>query len=505
MKLAALADSLWGHKGRLGYLMLAAFVLLFTCLGGREIWTQEHRWADIVSGMFYRHDFLHPYLGNSDYYDKPLLSYWLIALFAKLTNALTTWSLRLPSAVAGLIALGSTYMLGNTIRDRHLGLLSGWLLLTTYYFLFWSRVSSADMLNLAGTMFAVAWYFKKREHARFGDYAIFFLVLSVTSLCKGLVGAIVPLIAVMVDIILQKSWKRHLRLTLFLSALPALAVYLLPFLASSYYGSDSFEQNGLYLVYRENILRYFQPFDHQGPIYTYVLYLPVYLLPWTIFFIPALFSLKSRWKAMTTDTRWIVWTLLALFLFFTFSGSRRSYYVLPMVPFAILLTADWILSGAPALARKRLWAAGLIIFFFAAMFTAVDVAPAWYYEKFGIKRFAGALQKEAGKIRPWQTWNVVVLDAESKMNFYLRLPPGAVRYHIKGTERVNVPTEEQLISMWPLLTHRDPNMIFVSRKLYAPVLKNILTGYRTLEVAYPSLPFISKQDIDSPIAFIPMF
>src|SRR5574338_164872 len=99
MKLAALADSLWGHKGRLGYLMLAAFVLLFTCLGGREIWTQEHRWADIVSGMFYRHDFLHPYLGNSDYYDKPLLSYWLIALFAKLTNALTTWSLRLPSAV----------------------------------------------------------------------------------------------------------------------------------------------------------------------------------------------------------------------------------------------------------------------------------------------------------------------------------------------------------------------------------------------------------------------
>ena len=34
-------------------------------------------------------------------------------------------------------------------------------------------------------------------------------------------------------------------------------------------------------------LRYFQPFDHQGPIYTYFIYLPVYLLPWVVFFIPA--------------------------------------------------------------------------------------------------------------------------------------------------------------------------------------------------------------------------
>jgi hypothetical protein len=31
-----------------------------------------------------------------------------------------------------------------------------------------------------------------------------------------------------------------------------------------------------------------------------------------------------------------------LFLFFTISGSRRSYYVLPLVPFASLISANWI-------------------------------------------------------------------------------------------------------------------------------------------------------------------
>ena len=394
------ADYLWGSRAKLGYLLLAAFLLLFTFLGGREIWTQEHRWADIVSGMFYRHDFLHPYLGNANYYDKPLLSYWLIVLFAKLNQALTTWSLRLPGAFAGILAIWSMYRLGTKLKDRELGLLAGWLLLTTFYFVFWARTASADMLNLAGSLFAIAWYFDRREHAGFFDYAIFFLILAVTSLCKGLVGAIVPLIVVFLDIVLQKSWKQHLRPAIFLAAIPAVLVYLIPFVASTYFSSEAYGQNGLYLVYRENILRYFQPFDHQGPIYTYLVYLPIYLLPSVILFIPALFSLKARWKKMTTDSRWVVLSLLVLFLFFTSSGSRRSYYVLPIVPFAILLTADWVLSGPLAGSRRKMIAAGMIIFSYIVLYVGVDLIPEWYYSRFGAARFAESLKVDASKIKP---------------------------------------------------------------------------------------------------------
>ncbi|HVY53272.1 MAG TPA: glycosyltransferase family 39 protein, partial [Gammaproteobacteria bacterium] len=145
------------------YLWLASLFLLFTMLGGRELWTQEHRWADIVSGMFFRHDFLHPYLGSNDYYDKPLLSYWLIAIVAAVTQELTTWTLRFPSALAGMLAIWSIYRLGSRLKDKSFGLLCGWMLLTTFYFVFWARVSSADMMNLAGSLFAVAWYFDKRD------------------------------------------------------------------------------------------------------------------------------------------------------------------------------------------------------------------------------------------------------------------------------------------------------------------------------------------------------
>ncbi len=499
-----LANIFWGENAQFRFLFIASVLILFTLLGAREIWTQEHRWADIVAGMFSRNDFFHPYLGDQTYYDKPLLSYWLMAMFAAISGELTTWALRLPSALAGLLAIFSIYRLGTQLKDKSFGLMCGWLLLTTFYFIFWARVSSADMLNLAGTLFAVTWYMEKREQPSFFNYAVFFLILAVTALCKGLVGAIVPLIAVFADIMLQGSWKKHLRWPLLLSVLPAGLVYVAPFIASSYVGGEGYSQNGLYLVYRENILRYFQPFDHKGPIYTYFLYLPIYLLPWAIFFIPAVFSLKSRWKNLSLSSRWIVWTLLLLFLFFTLSGSRRSYYVLPLVPFAILLTADWITSHR-AFATLNRWSAKLVMGALIILFLLIDILPAWYYDQFGVQRFAALLKEETSKIKPWENWNIVLLDTETKLNFYLQLPPEIKHYGLPGGR--DNQTTATLLKAWPVLNHRPDNAIFLSRKRYENALRLLLPNYRVIEItAAPwQISFLEKQYKNAPIAFVPNF
>lgn len=501
MKLSTVADLLWGNKSKASYLFLAAAIMLFTLLGAREIWTQEHRWADIVYGMFYRHDFFHPYLGRNDYYDKPLLSYWLIVIVSNITHALTTWELRAPSALAGLLTLWSTYQLGTKLKDRQLGLIAGWLLLTTFYFIFWARTSSADMLNMAGTMFALAWYFAKRDHTTFYQYFIFFLIVALTCLCKGLIGATIPAIAVATDMTLQKSWRRHLRWPLFLSLIPAFMIYLLPFEASSYFSNSSYTQNGLYLVYKENILRYFQPFDHEAPIYTYFLYLPIYLLPWAAFFIPALVALPMRWKNMSLNSKWIAWTLFFCFMFLTLSGSRRSYYVLPLVPFGILFTADWI-AAASASARRRLWSAGVVVLSFFLFFSLIDLIPAWYYSKIGAERFAVTLQAEANRIKPWNQWNVVLLDAESKLKFYLKIAPTNRNLQILGFER-DTQSEATLLKNWPMVINKPANTIFITRKNYLPLIQKYFTGYQMVELPKTNMPFMKLQDVNESVAFIP--
>jgi len=495
MRLQTIADKLWGERGRLGYLLAASAVLLFFALGARDIWTQEHRWADIVSGMFYRQDFLHPYLGQNRYYDKPLLSYWLIVAASKLTGGLTTWALRLPSAFAGLLAIFSIYRLGTLLKNKRFGLLAGWMLLTTFYFVFWARTSSADMLNLAGSLFAVTWYMERRDTAGFFDYMVFFIIIALTSLCKGLGGAVVAMLAVVTDIALRGAWLQYIRVPIILSALPALVIYVAPFIASSMIGGDSYGQSGLYMVYRENVLRYFQPFDHQGPIYTYFLYLPIYTLPWAVFLFPALLTVKKRWHDMSRDTKWAALTLLVLFVFFTASGSRRSYYVLPMVPFAILFMADW-------LSTARIKAEAVVVVVLPLLCIVFNFMPILHYTQTGIHRFAQAVRHEAIAIQPWESWNIVLLDGESKLNFYLGLPPTVNNYHIEGDR--DAQTSETLSAAWPILRKKPQNTIFVTRKLYLEQLRPYFTGYRVIEAPAPLISYFQPQDIDAPIAFIPL-
>lgn len=497
------AELLWGKKAKFTYLLLASLILLLTLLGSRDIWTQEHRWADIVSGMFFRNDFLHPYLNEVNYYDKPLLSYWLMALTSYITGHLSAWALRLPSALAGVLAVWSIYRLGCILKDKRLGLLSGWILLTCFYFLFWARTSSADMLNMAGSLFAVYWYFEKKARPSFFNYMIFFLILAVTSLCKGLGGAIVPLIAIFPDLMMKGEWKRHLRLSVLPALVPAIVLYVIPFWASAHFGGEGYEQSGLMLVYRENILRYFQPFDHKGPIYTYFIYLPVYLLPWTLFFIPALFSLKSRWQGMSTESKWMVWSVALLFLFFTISGSRRNYYVLPILPFAILMTADWILANTQEFAKRNLWAGKMAAAFFVIFFLSFNVLQPLYYAQGGTQGFAEKLKIEATKVKPWAQWQFVMLDPESKTRFYLGLSPQVKNYGV-GNKPRSQQTEESLLKAWPVLKDKNANVIFITRKMYEPLLKNALSDFDVVE-AGPSLGerLLKIENKNAPIAFVP--
>jgi len=498
----AWANILWGKNAKLSYLLVAAVILLFTLLGGRELWTQEHRWAEIVTGMFYRHDFLHPFLGDVDYYDKPLLSYWLIAGISFITGKVSLWSLRLPSALAGILSIWSIYKIGSYLNDQRLGLLAGWMLLTTFYFVFWARTSSADMLNLGGTLFAVAWYVMKREHPSFMTYAVFFIILALTSLCKGLVGAIVPLIVIFPDLLMKNEWKKHLRLSFFLALIPAAIIYYLPFWASGHFGGTNYQESGLYLVYRENILRYFQPFDHKGPIYTYLIYLPVYLIPWTLFFVPALFSLPVRWKNLSSSSKWMCWVVFLLFLFFTLSGSRRNYYVLPIVPFAILMTADWIFAQAAVITRRFIWAGRMAVVTFILLFASYDILQPLYYTGGGVDHFAEDLKMQITQIKPWSEWQFVMLDPETKISFYLHLPPTVRNYAVLNDREVQ--TSASLLKSWPVVKESSSTTIFLTRKLYEPLLRSLLPNYRVLS-STPTLgeKLLNVDNKNAPVAFIP--
>jgi 4-amino-4-deoxy-L-arabinose transferase-like glycosyltransferase len=444
---------LWGDSAGILTLLGVAAVVLFIKLGAAELWTLEGRWAGVCAHMIRSGDYLHPYLYGNAYYDKPLLSYWLAIAVARAFGRLNEAALRVPSAFAGLLSIWLVYRLGTRRFDGVTGLLAGFLLTTCYMFVFWSRVASADMLNVAGTLAAVTWYFERRDSPTFFAFAAFFVLIALTCLMKGLIGSVIPALMVLPDLLRERRWRVLLRASLVPAALIGAVVYLAPFLASSLTQPSSYTQSGLEMVFRENALRYFDPFDHEAPVYIYFLQLPVFLIPWAALLPFAVWRLVRHWRDVPEASRWLAWGCLLVFVFLTAGGSRRSYYILPMVPFVILLVADWVRFETRFGSLQAVCSWGVVAML-AVMVVWFAIAVPVGFRHGGQRLLASEVRHYVEARAPWATWRVLICGA----------PPGAGYYFHTGAEPTVIPIAEAAkVSGY---VEADPRTIVLTRRRF---------------------------------------
>jgi 4-amino-4-deoxy-L-arabinose transferase-like glycosyltransferase len=398
-------------------LLATSAVLLLLFPGSATLWTHEGRWAVICREMMRSGDYFHPYLFDEEYFDKPLLSYWLMIGCAKVFGVLNETTLRLPGIFSGLLAIFCTARICIRRFGVVPGLTAGWLLATSFFFIYWSRQACSDMLNLAAIVAATAWWTERRHRPGFVTTSVFCLILAVGAQMKGLIAPVLAVLAILPDLWKEGLWRRHLRPSLALAWIPAALVYLAPFLAASSSSGPGYESNGLILVFRENVLRYFRPFDHEAPRYVYAEYLPLYALPWTLLLPFALWRAARRWRELGSESRWPLQASLLIIVFLSLGGGRRNYYLLPILPFVMLLVADWI-HEAPGLLRQRIATniaavsvVGLLVWFGVAM-------P--FVNRYGEARLLAAeVRQAAERVAPWPEWKVVLYDTKPQMGFYL--------------------------------------------------------------------------------------
>lgn len=453
------ADSgLWGESSTVFLLLAASSLVLFTKLGAAELWTHEGRWAAICAHMVRSGDYLHPYLFGEPYYDKPLLSYWLMIAASRVVGRLDETAMRVPSALAGVSSVWCVYRLGKRRFDHAAGLVAGLLLASCYMFVFWARVASADMLNVAGTIAAVAWYFERRDEPGFATYAVWFLILALGALMKGLVGPVIAALVLIPDLAREGQWRRMLRPSLVPAALLGLAVYLAPFVASSLTQPAGYSESGLQMVFRENAARYFDAFDHEEPFYIYFGVLPLYLLPWSLLLPFVLWALWKRWRAMTPAARWSAWACFLALLFLTASGSRRSYYVLPVLPFAVLMIAQW-LRLEEVRARwetASAWTAAAALLLMLLWFGVIVPAG---FRRGGERPLARQVRMHVEKRAPWPSWHVLICGAPPAAGYYFRTASEARVVPIEDVERIGA------------LVAANPRTIVVTKRRFVEAVR----------------------------------
>ena len=376
-------------------LILLSVMLLCTGLSIRSLWGSEGRWAEVAREMIRSGDYFLPTINGNVYFDKPLLSYWAIVVLS-FKGVVTEASSRLPSAVSGIGAVLLTFAIGRRLFGNMAGAISAMFLLTSGMFVFWSRTASSEILNLSAVWLAF-WIFLRDDYKNSSITTIsLYALAAIAAFCKGLVGPAVifcsigfySAVELFTDLkttrftagLLAKSACRRFNwvlsragiLGVFAGSALFAALLFAPVVFTSSWQSVS-------LMWRENVLRFFLPFDHIEPPYVYLKYIPLFFAPWTLFLVASLIEIKRLTQAQSR--RWIVLIGLAIFLFYTTSGSRRSYYILPLLPALAIISGGvidaWLKGDNPR--RDRIMQTAAIATSMILLIVGVGLVYAYFW------------------------------------------------------------------------------------------------------------------------------
>jgi len=327
------------------YLLLGFAVLLIsTNLGLPPLWGSEGRWAVIARSMLRSGDLLSPMLGIHSYSDKPLLSYWQILPLAYVHGDINEFTARFPSVVWAVVMLLLTHHLAKRWFGEQTAFLSIGVLATSYGFVFWGRNAQVEMTNATMILLCLWYFLKHRSDNKHKWVYILGTLMALGANMKGLLLYGVPIFCILFLSVIKRewSWVPPLRVLVTAGLLSITVFLVIPAIASLRFAT----WEPFYMVWRENVLRFFGLYDHKDPFYTYFVKIFYLAAPWSLV-LP--FAIIHCLKGVSRRISQIPEALIlfgAIFVFFTLSGSRRPYYLLPILPFVAILVANMLRAFA---------------------------------------------------------------------------------------------------------------------------------------------------------------
>jgi 4-amino-4-deoxy-L-arabinose transferase-like glycosyltransferase len=350
-------------------LLLLAVVMFLPLLGGRDLWAPvEPRYAEIVRIMFAKGEWIVPTLNGDLYTDKPILYFWLALIASKIAGGVSEWAVRLPAALGGIGFVLATYFTGRDFFGPKVGLIAGAVLATSVRVIWESRWAHIDMLF--GFFFLLTIYFGARFLLGKGGkreilWAYVFMGLAV--LAKGLIGIVLPALSLAAFAIVRRHWR------IIIDAKLQLGIPIFLLITTPWFYLVNSATDGKWLgdfIYIHHLQRYTDGMGHRQPFYYYLTTLPADFLPWTVFAIPAVAAyFPYRGLRQRPIPLFFSLCFLVVFLFFSFSDTKRDLYLLPLMPTLALLVGNYIVD----LNENRIHESALSQWLSQSFFSAVAV------------------------------------------------------------------------------------------------------------------------------------
>jgi 4-amino-4-deoxy-L-arabinose transferase-like glycosyltransferase len=361
----------------------------------------EPRYAQIAREMLARHDWIVPTLNGSPWLEKPALLYWKMmnsyAIFG-----VSDWAARIPAAahatavVFGIFFFMRRFRLASELDAAMIGASSAGMI-------GFGRGASTDMLVSAPFALAMMSWWTWRQTNKKLWLLIFYGLLGVGALAKGPVAPALAVLVVGAYAALRRDGKIFLR-SLSIPGFVLFFAIVLPWNLAVQHRVPQFFR----VFFIEHNLERFGTnlYQHSQPFWYYV---PVFLLatiPWTLFAVPALIDAGrnawKRWRVPSQPTNGqsttvdvdtddglpsflFIWIVVPI-IFFSISRAKLPGYILPSIPAAALLTAEYVhrLKAIPRLLTSfhALLCAVLMVAALMAPFAMMKVPPPSYMGMF---------------------------------------------------------------------------------------------------------------------------
>jgi 4-amino-4-deoxy-L-arabinose transferase-like glycosyltransferase len=315
-----------------------AAVFFFVSLGARDLWQpNEPTYGQAVVEMARRGDWVVPTVNGREFAEKPILYFWLALGSASVLGGVGELSLRVPAAATGVLGVLLTYLLVVPLAGRRRARLAAALLATTYGVFWNARAVQMDIFVAVSTLAVVLAVTRVTDQGApaLRGSALAGLAAGTGFLAKGPVAWICPAL-VLLSYLVATRRVGALRFRFVAAGAAVCLAVAIPWLALLWVrGETGFLAE---LLLRQNVTRFVDAWDHQGPWWYYLYYFWIDMAPWS-WFVPLAVAIpgRSREERRLDLLAWL-W-IAAVVLFFSLSESKRSPYILPIAPAVAVLAS----------------------------------------------------------------------------------------------------------------------------------------------------------------------
>jgi 4-amino-4-deoxy-L-arabinose transferase-like glycosyltransferase len=340
-----------GHFYLIALLFLCAVVFFYGLGRLPFVGPDEPRYAEVAREMYATGDWITPRLGGIKWFEKPALTYWLLAAGYTLFGE-NEFGARFGVAAVSTFGALLLYFFGRRARSARFGYLSAAALVTCGLWPGFARGVTCDLpLTVAietALLSFFLWESKESETGAGRLWYVFCFALGLATLAKGLVGVVLPMMIIAPYLILTGAWKSLLRPRLIILGalifLGTAAVWYAPVIARN--GREFIDE----FFVGHHFRRYLSnKYHHPQPFYFFPLVVVAGSFPWSFHLLSSVgqtFVCLWRGQAKVRQTKvrpidrlnlFLLLWIVAPIVFFSFSWSKLPGYILPVFPAVALM------------------------------------------------------------------------------------------------------------------------------------------------------------------------